>query len=111
MRRLQAPAILAAAALLPAAGPPGAASTPAALFDAHCGICHAQNGPGTIALAHRLGRDHGLLRDRRDLNADYVKQVVRNGVGAMPPQTRVDLSDAELDAIAALLAGGAGKRP
>ena len=45
-----------------------------------------------------------LLANRRDLTADYVKAVVRGGKGAMPAQTRVDLTDAELNAVAAYLA-------
>jgi mono/diheme cytochrome c family protein len=51
--------------------------------------------------------DKGLLSNRTDLVPDYVKQVVRQGKNAMPPQTRVDVTDAELDAVAAYL----GKKP
>ena len=51
--------------------------------------------------------DKGLLANRTDLTADYVKAVVRMGKGAMPPQTRVDLTAPELDAVAKYL-GKAG---
>lgn len=81
------------------------------LFDVHCGICHQPHGAGTIALAHRLGPEHSLLADRQDLDAAYVKQVVRTGIGSMPPQTRVDLTDAELEAVAAYLTRPASQRP
>lgn len=45
----------------------------------------------------------GLLANRTDLTADYVHTVVRNGKMAMPRLTRVDVTDAELAAIAAYL--------
>jgi Cytochrome C oxidase, cbb3-type, subunit III len=45
----------------------------------------------------------GLLTNRTDLTADYVKSVVRMGKMAMPPQTRVDISDAELESVASYL--------
>jgi mono/diheme cytochrome c family protein len=45
-----------------------------------------------------------LLTNRTDLTADYVKAVVRNGKMAMPRLSRVEVTDAELDAIAAYLA-------
>ncbi len=45
----------------------------------------------------------GLLVNRKDLTADYVKSVVRLGKGAMPRQTKVDITDAELDSVAQYL--------
>jgi mono/diheme cytochrome c family protein len=80
------------------------------LFNTHCGICHSQMGPGTIMLGRRLGWDHALLDERQDLDAGYIKQVVRNGIGGMPPQTRVDLPPAELDSVAAYLTRPASER-
>ena len=47
--------------------------------------------------------ENGLLTNRTDLTADYVKQVVRMGKNAMPQQTKVDITDAELDAVALYL--------
>ncbi|NKJ43397.1 c-type cytochrome [Novosphingobium sp. SG720] len=82
------------------------------LFEAHCGYCHLAGGMGTNLVTKQqimIGRtpDQGLLANRTDLTADYVKAVVRNGKGAMPTQTRVDITDAELDAVAKYL-GKAG---
>jgi len=91
----------------PAAAPPASAAT---LFEVHCGICHLAMGTGTIMLARRLGREHALLGERTDLDADDIRHVVRNGINSMPPQTRVDLSDAELDRIAAWLTRPAAER-
>jgi hypothetical protein len=47
--------------------------------------------------------DKGLLANRTDLTADYVKSVVRAGKGAMPAQTRVDVTNAELEAVSRYL--------
>lgn len=82
------------------------------LFEVHCGYCHLAGGMGTNLLIKQriqMGEtpDKGLLANRTDLTADYVKSVVRMGKNAMPPQTRVDLTDAELDAVALYL-GKAG---
>jgi hypothetical protein len=48
--------------------------------------------------------EKGLLVNRTDLTMDYVTSVVRMGKVAMPRLTRVDVTDAELQAIAAYLA-------
>jgi mono/diheme cytochrome c family protein len=84
-----------------------------ALFSHQCGYCHLPGGMGTNLLVKQQiaagqPREMGLLANRTDLTADYVKAVVRMGKGAMPRQTKVDVSDAELDSIAAYL-GKAGK--
>ncbi len=82
------------------------------LFEVHCGYCHLGGGMGTNLLTKQqmlAGNtpDKGLLSNREDLTADYVKTVVRMGKGAMPQQTKVDLTDTELDAVAKYL-GKAG---
>lgn len=78
------------------------------LFEYHCGYCHLTGGMGTNLLTKQrmmAGEppEKGLLANRTDLTPDYVKQVVRHGKNAMPPQTRVDLTDPELEAVAAYL--------
>lgn len=82
------------------------------LFEVHCGYCHLAGGMGTNLLTKQQmmagnSPDQGLLANRTDLTRDYVKTVVRMGKGAMPQQTKVDLTDAELDAVAKYL-GKAG---
>ena len=82
-----------------------------AVFQHQCGYCHLVGGMGTNLLTKQrlaLGEppEKGLLVNRDDLTADYVKMVVRKGKNAMPPQTRVDLTDPELDAVAAYLGKG-----
>ncbi len=78
------------------------------LFQVHCGYCHLLGGMGTNLLTKQRimagdTPDKGLLANRTDLTADYVHSVVRMGKGAMPVQTKVDVTDAELDAIAKYL--------
>ncbi len=79
-----------------------------ALFENHCGSCHLAGGMGTNLLTKQqmmAGQppEKGLLANRTDMSPDYVKAVVRQGKMAMPPQTRVDITDAELDSVASYL--------
>jgi mono/diheme cytochrome c family protein len=80
------------------------------LYRMRCGACHLAFGMGTnmltaqrVALGEPPG--NGLLENRDDLRADYIRTVVRTGKVAMPRLSRVEVTDAELDAIAAWLAG------
>jgi cytochrome c5 len=88
----------------PAPAPPKPGSPGEATFLAKCRYCHVEMGPGTLTLAKRLGPDQALLARRADLQADYVKAVVRNGLNTMPAINRVEVSDKELDTIATWLA-------
>lgn len=79
-----------------------------ALFSNKCGACHLAGGMGTNLLTkQRVAAGHppetGMLINRTDLTADYVTSVVRQGKMAMPRLTKVDVTDAELQAIAAYL--------
>lgn len=82
----------------------------AAIFSHRCGACHLTFGMGSNLITARQAaagqKPVPLLADRTDLSADYVKAVVRNGKGAMPRQTRVDITDAELGLVASYLAKG-----
>ncbi len=80
----------------------------AALFSNNCGYCHLVGGMGTNLLTKQriaagAPTETALLVNRSDLQPDYIKTVVRMGKGAMPHQTKVDVTDAELDSIAAYL--------
>jgi mono/diheme cytochrome c family protein len=84
-----------------------------ALFSNICGTCHLAGGMGTNMLTKlrvMAGQppETGLLANRKDLTQTYVKFVVRHGIRAMPRLTRVEVTDAELDAVALYL-GKAGK--
>lgn len=74
-----------------------------ALFGRECAFCHVGKSTGALMLGRRLGKENADLTKRTDLEADYVKAVVRNGLVNMPPFSRVELTDAEVDAIAVYL--------
>jgi mono/diheme cytochrome c family protein len=95
-------ALLLAPALAAADGATGVA-TGEQLFHARCALCHVGFAPGTIMLGKRLGKERALLAERTDLNADYIRQIVRHGLLGMPPLTRVDLSEPELVNVVAYL--------
>lgn len=76
------------------------------LFQTSCAVCHGSGPgkPGTRALAAKYkGATPALLEERTDLNATYIKQVVRQGLYVMPFFRKTELSDNDLDAIAAYL--------
>ena len=79
-----------------------------ALFSNRCGSCHLAGGMGTNLLTKQriaMGEppENGLLANRKDLTADYVIQVVRQGKMAMPRLSRVEVTESELKAIALYL--------
>ena len=73
------------------------------LFAHKCGICHAAGGTGAIMLGLRLGKDHAVLAVRTDLQAPYIAAIVRMGLRSMPPLTRVEVTDAQLQSIVGYL--------
>jgi mono/diheme cytochrome c family protein len=79
----------------------------AAVFNNWCSACHSrgpQNAPGTTSLQMKYqGSIPAALEDRRDLTVDLVKFFVRNGVATMPQLRKTEVSDADLDALAAYL--------
>lgn len=74
-----------------------------AAFLARCQYCHVEMGFGTLTLMKRLGPQQALLANRTDLAPDYVRTVVRHGLNGMPPLTRTEVSDAELQLIVGYL--------
>jgi mono/diheme cytochrome c family protein len=79
----------------------------AAVFNNWCNACHArgpQNAPGTTSLQLKYqGSVPAALEERRDLTPELVKLFVRNGVATMAPFRKTEVSDADLDALAAYL--------
>lgn len=74
------------------------------VFDKWCFPCHGTGSgkPGTDSLAAR-GQKPAVLEERTDLTAPAIKQFVRHGVLFMPTFRKTEISDAELDALAAYL--------
>jgi len=81
------------------------------LFHARCGYCHLAGGTGTLMLGKRLGKDRALLESRTDLTPEYIKKITRVGLNSMPPHTRIEVTDGELDLIAIYLTRPASARP
>jgi mono/diheme cytochrome c family protein len=79
----------------------------AAVFNNWCSACHSrgpQNAPGTTSLQFKYqGSVPAALEERRDLTPDLLKFFVRNGVAMMAPFRKTEVSDADLDALAAYL--------
>jgi len=74
------------------------------VFDKWCFPCHGTGTgkPGTDSLAAR-GQKPAALEERTDLTAPAIRQFVRHGVLFMPTFRKTEISDAELDALAAYL--------
>jgi mono/diheme cytochrome c family protein len=80
----------------------GVAATGQALYRRHCIQCHAPgvDHPGTLQLSVTRDQAYAVLEQRSDLSADYVRQVVRQGLKTMPAFKPTTLTDQELDALA-----------
>ena len=77
------------------------------VFAYWCAPCHsaAPRNPGTIALEVRYqGSKPAALEDRTDLVPELTKMFVRNGLSIMPPFRKTEITDADLEALAAYLA-------
>ena len=77
------------------------------VFQYWCAPCHAPGPrhPGTQALdALYKGAKPAALEQRTDLTPELTRAFVRTGVSVMPPFRKTEISDADLDALAAYLA-------
>jgi len=75
-------------------------------YEKFCSACHGEGvgRPGTLALqAKYKGALPALLEKRTDLTPQLIKMYVRNGITVMPTFRKTEISDADLDAIAAYL--------
>ena len=75
-------------------------------YQNYCSMCHGEGvgKPGTLALqAKYKGAMPALLDKRTDLTQPLIKTYVRNGLSIMPIFRKTEISDADLDAIAAYL--------
>lgn len=75
-------------------------------YQDYCSMCHGEGvgKPGTMALqAKYKGAEPALLEKRTDLTPELIKTYVRNGISVMPIFRKTEISDADLDAIAAYL--------
>jgi mono/diheme cytochrome c family protein len=88
------------------------------LFEKWCAGCHNPDPAlekhggglvgrvyaGTYTLEQRYhGTEPAALEQRTDLNAAYIRRIVRQGRNVMPRTRKTELSDADLDAVVAYL--------
>lgn len=77
------------------------------VFQKWCAPCHAPGPrhPGTQALAVKYQGTNtpDALEQRTDLTPDVVKTFVRGGVSIMPPFRKTEITDSDLDDLAAYL--------
>jgi mono/diheme cytochrome c family protein len=79
----------------------------AAVFEYWCAACHAPGPrhPGTQALEVLYkGAKPAPLEERTDLTVELTRAFVRTGVSVMPPFRKTEITDADLEALAAYLA-------
>jgi mono/diheme cytochrome c family protein len=90
-----------------------------AKFEHSCAPCHAAGPgddgramlPGTEALALKYrGTIPAVLEQRTDLTAPVIKAFVRSGTFSMPPFRKTELTDGEIEDIAAYIAEAAKQR-
>lgn len=88
------------------------------VFERQCAPCHGAGAgddgapmlPGTAVLARKYdGSKPGALELRTDLDAEVLRYFVRNGSGGMPMFRKSELTDAQVDAVAAYLAATAAQ--
>lgn len=79
-----------------------------AVYNHWCAPCHAAGPghPGTqgLQIKYRDTAINPVLVDRTDLTPEVVKTFVRQGILSMAPFRKTEITDAELDALAAFLA-------
>jgi mono/diheme cytochrome c family protein len=84
-----------------------------AVFERYCTPCHGDGPgddgapmlPGTHALHLKYrGELPALLEDRSDLTAETIRAFVRSGIASMPPFRPTEVTNEDIDAIAAYLA-------
>lgn len=91
------------------------------VYDYWCLPCHGpglglpgfDGLPGTqqLRLKYRGTDISPLLEERTDLVPEFVKVIVRQGVSFMPQFRKTEISDAELDALAAYLTRNSANTP
>ena len=72
------------------------------IYRRHCKACHDPGAghPATLLLGLKYGADKAVIKGRKDLNAGYIKTVVRGGLLEMPPFRPTEISNGELELIA-----------
>ncbi|EIZ78200.1 p-cresol methylhydroxylase subunit [Novosphingobium sp. Rr 2-17] len=101
----------AVSARAPSTTPAAFVSDGVRIYGRWCVECHNSRGFGTVKLRERYqGSEPAVLVERKDLNPDLVRYVVRNGISFMPPFRKTEITDRELTALADYLSTDPSKR-
>jgi (+)-pinoresinol hydroxylase len=76
------------------------------VYERWCAACHDPGieHPGTNALTTKYkGVKSGVILEWTDLPPEFVRHIVRTGISVMPQFRKTEISDADLDALAAYL--------
>lgn len=112
MKRLRRLPMVALAALAPLCGTRAAEAEENTgvergrrVYQNYCAYCHEPGAghPGTQLLQLKRGASAALVRGRRELPAEYIRVVVRNGLIEMPPIRPSEVSDADINALVEFL--------
>lgn len=71
-------------------------------YDMWCGHCHEPSTgphPGTQMLTLSRGSEFALIKGNDNLQAEYIRTVVRRGLGMMPALRKTEISDEHLNAL------------
>jgi mono/diheme cytochrome c family protein len=99
------------------AQPPPSAERGQAKFEYSCAPCHGDGAgddgramlPGTDALRIKYqGALPALLEKRTDLNAEAIRTFVRRGTWSMPPFRPTEITESDIQDIAAYLRQSSG---
>ncbi|MEH6638487.1 MAG: cytochrome c [Porticoccaceae bacterium] len=71
------------------------------IYTLYCSACHnpGEGHAGTMKLALLKGEENSVITKRSDLNAEYIRFVVRDGLLEMAPFRPTDINDRELDSL------------
>ena len=89
-----------------ASGQTAAGQRGQAVYEHWCTPCHGAGpgNPGTQSLEIKYrGELPAVLEEREDLTPEFVRTMVREGILMMAPFRKTEVTDAELDDIAAYL--------
>jgi mono/diheme cytochrome c family protein len=72
-----------------------------AAYTKWCNGCHMDSpfAPGTIQLRSLRGNERALLENRKDLSAEYIRNIVRKGQNGMPLFRRTEISVDQLESL------------
>ena len=75
------------------------------IYNNHCVSCH-NSGPGnvgTTVLSNRYSSDEAVLLNRKNLHPEFIRSIVRHGLGIMPGFRPTEINDSDLEKLSEFL--------